>query len=210
MNNKATTTRTVAILAAAILIVDQVVKLLVKTNMQIGEDIRILDWFHIHFIENEGFAFGMALGGTVGKILLTLVRLAASVLIIWLIARLIRKYGRRSLIYSLTLIVAGAVGNLIDSCFYGLVFNESYYSVATLFPPEGGYGHFLQGRVVDMFYFPLFSFDWPQWMPFVGGQHFEFFNAIFNTADAAITIGVVWLAIDQLFLSQNKKEEATE
>ena len=208
--NKNKITRTVIILASAILIVDQLVKILVKTNMQIGEDIRIFDWFRIHFIENEGFAFGMALGGAVGKIALTMLRLVASVFIIWLIARLIRNNGRTSLILSLTLIVAGAIGNLIDSCFYGLIFNESYYSVATLFPPEGGYGHFLQGRVVDMFYFPLFEFDWPLWMPFFGGRHLEFFNAIFNTADAAITIGVFWLIIDQLFLANNKKEEATE
>ena len=210
MNNKTKTTRTVAIVAAAILIVDQLVKLLVKTNMQTGEDIRIFDWFHIHFIENDGFAFGMALGGAVGKIMLTLLRLVASVFIVWLIAKLIRKGGRTSLIYSLTLIVAGAVGNLVDSCFYGLIFNDSYYSVASLFPDGGGYGHFLQGRVVDMFYFPLFSFDWPQWMPIVGGQHFEFFNAIFNVADASITIGVAWLAIDQIFLALGKKEEQTK
>ncbi len=210
MKDKTKTIRTVAIMAAAILIVDQVVKILVKTNMQIGEDIRIFDWFRIHFIENEGFAFGMALGGSVGKIMLTLLRLVASVGIVYLINRFIRKGKRLSLIYSLTLIVAGAVGNLIDSCFYGLIFNESYYSIATLFPPEGGYGHFLQGRVVDMFYFPIFEFNWPQWLPLIGGQHFEFFNAIFNVADAAITIGVVWLAIDQLFLSNNtKKEEAS-
>ena len=210
MNNKTKTTRTVAIVAAAILIVDQLVKLLVKTNMQIGEDIRIFDWFHIHFIENDGFAFGMALGGAVGKIMLTLLRLVASVFIVWLIAKLIRKGGRTSLIYSLTLIVAGAVGNLVDSCFYGFIFNDSYFSVASLFPDGGGYGHFLQGRVVDMFYFPLFSFDWPQWMPIVGGQHFEFFNAIFNVADASITIGVAWLAIDQIFLALGKKEEQTK
>lgn len=208
--NKTKTTRTVIILAAAILIIDQIIKILVKTNMQIGEDIRIFDWFRIHFIENEGFAFGMAIGGVAGKIALTLLRLAASVFIIWLIARLIRREGRTSLIISLTLIVAGAIGNLIDSCFYGLIFNESYYSVATLFPAEGGYGHFLQGRVVDMFYFPLFSFDWPQAMPLVGGQHFEFFNAIFNLADAAITIGVIWLIVDQLFFAPKNKEEATE
>ncbi len=200
-NNKAKTTRTVAIVATAILIIDQLVKILVKTNMQIGEDIHILDWFHIHFIENMGFAFGISFGGTAGKLLLTTVRLAASILIVWIISRLIRNDGRRSLIYCLTLIVAGALGNLIDSCFYGLIFSESYYSVATLFPAGGGYGNFMQGRVVDMFYFPLFEFDWPQWMPFVGGRHFEFFNAIFNVADAAITIGVVWLAIDQLFLA---------
>ncbi len=210
-NNKAKTVRTVVILAAAILIVDQIVKFLVKTNMYIGEDIPIFNWFHIHFIENEGFAFGMAFGGAIGKVVLTLVRMAASALIVWIIVRQIKKGGRRSLIYSLTLIVAGAVGNLIDSCFYGLIFSSSYPTPAVLFPVGGGYGQFLQGRVVDMFYFPLFEFDWPQWMPLIGGRHFEFFNAIFNTADASITIGVIWLLIDQLFLSTDKKkEEATE
>ena len=149
----------------------------------------------------------MAFGGEVGKILLTLFRIVASGLIVWFILKHIRKGAHKSLIYSLTLILAGAVGNLIDCCFYGLIFNESYYNVATLFPPEGGYAPFLQGKVVDMFYFPLFEFDWPQWMPFVGGQHFEFFSAIFNVADAAITIGVIWLIVELLFFQ--KKEEKT-
>ena len=199
--------RLVTLLVAAVLVVDQVVKVLVKTNMQIGEDIPLIgEWCRLHFIENEGFAFGMSMGGAVGKVVLTLVRLVASVAIAWYLARIVKRGTRTSLVVSLALVFAGAVGNLIDSCFYGLIFNESYYTVATLFPAEGGYAPLLQGKVVDMFYFPLFEFDWPMWVPFVGGYHFEFFYAIFNVADSAITIGIVWLLIDQFFIAPKYKK----
>lgn len=200
-----------AAILAAILIVDQVVKIMVKTHMHIGEDIPLIgEWCRLHFIENEGFAFGTSFGGTIGKYFLTMFRIVASVAIGWIIVNQIKKNGRTSLILCLTLILAGAVGNIIDCCLYGLIFSESYYDIAVLFPPEGGYAPFLQGKVVDMFYFPLFEFDWPQWMPFVGGNHFEFFSAIFNVADSAITIGVIWLLIDQIFLVSSKKKAEEE
>ena len=195
-----------AILIPAIIIADQILKLWVKTHMQIGEEIPIFgSWFCLHFIENAGFAFGMNFGYSAGKVILTLIRIVGMAFFLWLLPRLIRKGRRTLLIFSLTLIIAGGVGNLIDSCFYGLIFNESFYNVATLFPPEGGYAPLFYGRVVDMFYFPLVSFDWPQWMPFIGGDHFVFFNAIFNIADSAITIGITLLIIDQLIIGQRKK-----
>lgn len=195
-------------MVALILIVDQIVKIWVKTHMQIGEEIPLIgNWCLLHFVENEGMAFGMAYGGSVGKLILTLFRLVASGTILWYLCHLIKKGGRRLMIYSIALIFCGAVGNLIDSCFYGLIFNESYYSVAQIFPPEGGYESFAHGRVVDMFYFPLFEWDWPDWVPGLGGRHFLFFNAIFNVADSAITIGVLLLLIDQLFLSNKDQKE---
>ncbi len=197
------------ILIGVILIVDQIVKIWVKTHLHIGEEIPLIgDWCLLHFVENEGMAFGMSFGGSVGKLILTLFRIIASCVIMWAMCRLIKKNTHRAVVISLALIFCGAVGNVIDSCFYGLIFNESYYNVAQLFPPEGGYAPFAHGKVVDMFYFPLCEWDWPSWIPGLGGKHFLFFNAIFNVADSAITIGVIILIIDQLFFDKSRQTEA--
>ena len=197
-------------LIGAIIVADQILKIWVKTHMHIGEDIPLIgDWALLHFVENEGFAFGMAFGGTIGKLILSLFRLVASVALIWILTDRIGKGMRMSLMLCVTLITAGALGNLIDCCFYGLIFNESTYSVAQMFPPEGGYAPFLLGRVVDMFYFPLFETTLPEWLPFWGGNRFVFFDAIFNIADAAITVGAFWFIIDLAFLAP-KKTEKTE
>lgn len=195
-------------LMAAILVIDQIVKIWVKTHMSIGDDIPLIgDWCRLYFVENEGFAFGMSIGGSTGKIILSVFRILASAAILWFLLRQMKKGMRTGFAVAVALIFIGAVGNLIDSLFYGLIFNESIYQVATLFPAEGGYAPMLQGRVVDMFYFPLIDSTWPSWMPFVGGERFVFFNAIFNVADSAITIGAFWLIIDQLFFAKSPKTE---
>lgn len=189
-----------------ILLADQVLKIWVKTHMQIGESIPMLgDWFKIYFVENEGMAFGMAFGGKVGKIILTLFRIVASVGITWAIFYLVQNKARKLTIISVSLILAGALGNIIDSCFYGLIFNDSYYQVAEFMPESGGYAPFFQGRVVDMFYFPIIDTILPNWLPLVGGKHFTFFDAIFNIADCAITIGVALLLIDQIAFEKKNK-----
>lgn len=195
-----------AIIVAAILIIDQVVKIMIKTHFYMGEDIPLIgEWCRLHFVENEGFAFGMAFGGSIGKYILTIFRFLASGAILWYLLHSIKKGIRTPVVIYVSLIFVGAVGNLIDSCFYGLIFNESMYNIAQLFPAEGGYAPFMQGKVVDMFYFPLIDTTWPDWIPIKGGQPLLFFNAIFNVADAAISVGAVWLIIDQLFFAKEKK-----
>lgn len=196
------------ILILLILVIDQLIKIYVKTHFAIGDDVKVLglDWFRIHFLENKGMAFGMSFGNTVGKFLLTLIRLVLSVAIFIYMNKLIKKGEKKIIIYSFALIFAGAVGNIIDCLFYGIIFNEStVFAAATMFPAEGGYAPFLFGRVVDMFYFPLIDTTWPDWIPFVGGNNFRFFNAIFNFADASITIGVVLLLVSYIWLSKSKK-----
>lgn len=196
------------ILILLILVIDQLIKIYVKTHFAIGDDVKVLglDWFRIHFLENKGMAFGMSFGNTIGKFLLTLIRLVLSVAIFIYMNKLIKKGEKKIIIYSFALIFAGAVGNIIDCLFYGVIFNEStVFAAATMFPADGGYAPFLFGRVVDMFYFPLIDTTWPDWIPFVGGNNFRFFNAIFNFADASITIGVVLLLVSYIWLSKSKK-----
>lgn len=197
-------------LILAILFIDQVFKIWIKTNFHIGEEISLIgNWAKLHFIENEGMAFGMSFGGEFGKLALTLFRIIASVLIFIYLRKIIDKEESKLNIYSISLIFAGAVGNIIDSIFYGIVFSEStYFSIAEIFPSNGGYGTLLHGKVVDMFYFPIINTSFPTWMPFIGGEPFTFFNAIFNIADISISVGVGLLVISLLFFQ--KKEENIE
>lgn len=182
------------IIILAVIIIDQVSKIWVKTHFYLGEELVIFPWFRLLFIENNGMAFGMELGS---KLFLTLFRLCMAAALIWYIWKLrCNDNVRRGYIVCISLIVAGAIGNIIDCVSYGLIFNNPFPpQVATLFPLEGGYETLFHGRVVDMLYFPLFSFVWPEWMPWVGGTEFEFFKPIFNIADAAITVGILALII---------------
>jgi len=185
-------------LIITILLIDQVVKFLVKTNMVIGEEMPVLgNWFRIHFLENNGMAFGMEWGGKAGKAALSIFRMVAIAGICWYLMRIIKKNATTGLVLSVSAIVAGALGNLIDSAFYGMIFSESWHSAAILFPEGGGYSSFLHGRVVDMLYFPVIDTQWPSWSPIKPGETFIFFRPVFNIADSAITTGVLSILVFQ-------------
>lgn len=194
------------ILIFAILIIDQILKIWIKLNLTLGEEISLIgDWCKIHFIENEGMAFGMSFGGDWGKLFLSIFRIIASILIFVYFKKLIDRKESKLTIYSMALIFAGAVGNIIDSLFYGLIFSDSsFFHSATVF--QGGYGTFLHGRVVDMFYLPIIDSTFPSWVPFFGSQPFHFFNAIFNIADISITFGVLILIVSIVFSPKKNKD----
>ena len=176
-----------------VLIIDQIIKIWVKTNMFWHESIRITDWFFIYFTENNGMAFGMEI---IGKLFLTSFRIIAVALIIWYLIKIVKLNYKMGYIVCISLILAGAIGNIIDCVFYGVLFSESTHSsIATLVPIGEGYSEWFYGKVVDMFYFPIIDTHWPEWMPFVGGEHFIFFSPIFNFADAAISCGIIALIL---------------
>jgi len=178
-----------------ILLIDQISKIYIKTHFALGEEIEFFDWFSILFVENEGMAWGTKIPGEYGKLALTLFRLAAIVGIGYWLWDAVRKNGSRVLIVSIALIFAGAFGNIIDSVFYGIIFDDSYGHVASFLPEAGGYSSIFYGKVVDMLYFPLWKGYLPGWVPFWGGEYFTFFEPVFNIADSAISVGVALLLI---------------
>lgn len=185
--------RLATLIVVAILLIDQAIKIWVKTSMSLHESIHVFDWFYITFIENMGMAFGMQLGS---KIVLSLFRVVAIAALIYYISLEVKRNAKTGYIVCLAMVLAGAAGNLLDCLFYGLIFNASSPYYVSYFVPFGtGYAPFLMGKVVDMFYFPLIETDWPTWMPFVGGEHFVFFSPVFNFADASISVSVVLILL---------------
>lgn len=182
--------RKAGLLIALILIIDQVSKIYIKTHFQLGEEIHVFDWFRILFVENEGMAWGIQLPGSYGKLMLTSFRLLAIVGIGYWLYDSIKKRMPKVVLIALCLVFAGALGNIVDSVLYGMIFNDSLGQVASLFPEGGGYASLLHGKVVDMLYFPIWSGYLPEWIPFKGGDYFVFFEPVFNIADTSISFGI--------------------
>lgn len=189
----------VILIITLVLVLDQTLKIWIKTHLAYGEEFGILglSWARIHFVENEGMAFGLSFGGPAGKLILSLFRIGAAGFLVYILRTLIRMNENYGLLACFALITAGASGNIIDSAVYGLIFNESSYhgGVAVLFPPGGGYAGLFYGRVVDMLYFPLIDTTLPQWIPLWGGERLQFFKPVFNIADASISTGVISLLV---------------
>lgn len=202
---------TVIAVIFTVLIIDQWLKVYIKTTFPLGGgfDILGLDWAKIHFVENEGMAFGITFGGSVGKLILSLFRIIMVMFLLYLVVGLIKAKESIGLLVSFALIIAGALGNILDSAFYGLIFSESLYhgGVAEAFPEGGGYGSFLYGKVVDMLYFPMIRTHFPSWFPFWGGESFMFFKPVFNIADSAISVGVASIILFHRKFFQAEKEE---
>ena len=191
----------------AVLFIDQCIKLYIKSHYPHGEVTRVFDWFRITFTENPGMAFGLEFGGNYGKLALSVFRIIAVFVGVFYIKKIVNEGEHKGFIMCVSLILAGALGNILDSAFYGLVFGPSdEYSVAQFMPATGGYAGFLQGHVVDMFYFPIYQGQFPQWVPIWGGEPFEFFNAIFNVADMAISFGVGIILVFQKWLFKPKEQ----
>ena len=203
--------RNAVLIVLLIIILDQVSKVYVKTHFYYGEEVNVIGtWFKLHFIENEGMAFGMKLSqAAMGKLILTLFRLVAVIFGFFLLKKLVDKQYSRGAIICGAFILAGALGNLIDSMFYGLIFTESSMHRANIAAFGQGYGKFLHGKVVDMLYFPIVSGTFPKWVPFWGGERFEFFEPVFNIADAAISTGVLTLVFFQKRFIHKKSESAS-
>jgi signal peptidase II len=182
-----------------VLLIDQTLKFWIKTTMTLGQEIHVAgNWFIIHFTENNGMAFGMQFAGDYGKLFLSIFRIIAVFIIIYILYRVSRHKTNNGFIIALSLILAGAIGNILDSAYYGLIFSEStFLDVARFLPPGGGYSSFLHGKVVDMLYFPVLQGTYPSWFPFWKGEEFIFFRPVFNIADSAITIGVILLMFFQ-------------
>ena len=210
----------VIFIIALIIILDQVLKIWIKTNYHFGEENEITPWFRLHFIENPGMAWGWKFGNETGKIILTLFRLAAVIFGTWYLVKIVKNHYHKGFIVCAALIYAGALGNLIDSMFYGMIFDKGYVFVPALKDYQSysgiaalssnGYSSFLHGCVVDMLYFPVFdNKHFPSWFPFVGGDEFTFFSPIFNIADASISVGVITLLIFQKRFFKRKKAQET-